>query len=95
MPKPCYRITAADVRVVHRWIRERLRNDAWPEDWPRLTAWDRFPYEMPTEKTLQRWCDRFLDAKQWNGCSPLGVYPKMAKSLNKIKALGGARGAVF
>jgi sulfatase modifying factor 1 len=30
-----------------------------------------------------------------NGCSPLGVYPKMAKNLNKIKVLGGARGAVF
>jgi hypothetical protein len=65
MPRPRYRITAADGRVVHRWIRERLRNDAWPEDWPRLTAWDKFPYEKPTVKTLQRWCDRFLDAKQW------------------------------
>src|SRR5205823_13694301 len=61
MPRPRYRITVADVRVVHRWIRERLRNDAWPEDWPRLTAWDKFPYEKPTEKTLQRWCDRLLD----------------------------------
>ena len=65
MPRQRYRITAADVRVVHRWIRERLRNDAWPEDWPRLTAWDKFPYEKPTAKTLQRWCDRFLDAQQW------------------------------
>jgi hypothetical protein len=36
MPRLRYRITAADVRVVHRWIRERLRNDVWPEDWPRL-----------------------------------------------------------
>jgi hypothetical protein len=36
MPRPRYRIIAADVRVVHRWIRERLRNDVWPEDWPRL-----------------------------------------------------------
>jgi siderophore synthetase component len=60
-----YRITAADIRVVHRWIRERLRNDAWPEGWPRLTAWDKFPYEKPTTKTLQCWCDRFLDARQW------------------------------
>jgi predicted HicB family RNase H-like nuclease len=65
MPRPRYRITAADVRVVHRWIRERLRNDTWPEDWPRFTAWDKFPYEKPTAKKLQRWCDRFLDAKQW------------------------------
>jgi hypothetical protein len=29
------------------------------------------------------------------GCSPLGVYLKMAQNLNKIKVLGGARGAVF
>jgi predicted DNA-binding ribbon-helix-helix protein len=65
MPRQRYRITAADVKPVHRWIRERLRNDAWPEDWPRLTAWDKFPYEKPTVKTLQRWCDRFLDAQQW------------------------------
>src|ERR671915_231564 len=65
MPRPRYRITSADVRVVHRWIRERLRNDTWPEDWPRLTAWDKFPYEKPTVKALQRWCDRFLDTKQW------------------------------
>ena len=65
MPRQRYRITAADVRVVHRWIRERLRNDRWPQDWPRLTAWDKFPYEKPTVKALQRWCDRFLDTKQW------------------------------
>jgi hypothetical protein len=65
MPRSRYRITAADVKVVHRWIRERLRNDMWPKDWPRLTAWDKFPYEKPTAKTLQRWCDRFLDATQW------------------------------
>ncbi len=51
MPRPRYRITAADVRVVHRWVRERLRNDAWLEDWPRFTAWDKFPYEKPTIKT--------------------------------------------
>ena len=36
MPRPRYRIIATDVRVVHRWIRERLRNDVWPEDWLRL-----------------------------------------------------------
>jgi hypothetical protein len=30
-----------------------------------------------------------------NGCSPLGVYPRMAKNLNKIKVLGGVREAVF
>jgi hypothetical protein len=65
MPRSRYRITAADVRVVHRWIRERLRNDVWPKDWPKLTAWDKFPYEKPTAKTLQCWCDRFLDATQW------------------------------
>ena len=65
MPRLRYQITAADVDVVHRWIRERLRNDVCPEDWPRLTAWDKFPYEKPTVKTLQRWCDRFLDAQQW------------------------------
>ena len=65
MPRLRYRITAADVRVVHRWIRERLQNDVWPKDWPRLTAWDKFPYEKPTVKTLQRWCDQYLDAKQW------------------------------
>jgi macrodomain Ter protein organizer (MatP/YcbG family) len=65
MPRSRYQIAAADVKVVHRWIRDRLRNDAWPEDWLRLTAWDKFPYEKPTIKTLQRWCDRFLDAKQW------------------------------
>jgi macrodomain Ter protein organizer (MatP/YcbG family) len=29
------------------------------------SAWDKFPYDKPTTKTLQRWCDRFLDAKQW------------------------------
>jgi macrodomain Ter protein organizer (MatP/YcbG family) len=65
MPRPRYRITAADVRVVHRWVRERLRDNTWPEDWPRFTAWDKFPYEKPTVKKLQRWCDRFLDTKQW------------------------------
>src|ERR671915_1158956 len=36
MPRPRYRIIAAGVKVVHRWIRERLRNDVWPEDWLRL-----------------------------------------------------------
>jgi macrodomain Ter protein organizer (MatP/YcbG family) len=65
MPRSRYQIAAADVEVVHRWIRDRLRKDAWPDDCPRLTAWDKFPYEKPTTKTLQRWCDRFLDAKQW------------------------------
>jgi hypothetical protein len=28
-------------------------------------VWDKFPYEKPTAKKLQRWCDRFLDTKQW------------------------------
>jgi hypothetical protein len=65
MPRSRYQIAVADVKVVHRWIRERLRKDAWPKDWPRLTTWDKFPFEKPTAKKLQRWCDRFLDAKQW------------------------------
>jgi hypothetical protein len=28
-------------------------------------AWDKFPYEKPTVKKLQCWCDRFLATKQW------------------------------
>jgi hypothetical protein len=50
---------------VHRWIRDRFRTRGWPEDWPELTAWDRFPLDNPTVKKLQPWCDRFLDATQW------------------------------
>jgi hypothetical protein len=42
MPISRYQIAAANVDVVHRWIRERFRNNTWPEDWPRLTAWESF-----------------------------------------------------
>jgi hypothetical protein len=65
MPRPQYQITKDDVRIVHRWIRDRFRTRGWPEDWPELTAWDRFPLDNPTAKKLQPWCDRFLDAAQW------------------------------
>lgn len=65
MPRPRYQITDEDVAVTHRWVRERFRTHGWPEDWPLLTAWDRFPLDKLTSKTLQRWCDRFLDAAQW------------------------------
>jgi hypothetical protein len=65
MPRPRYRITQDDVKIVHQWIRDRFRTLGWPEDWPELTAWDRFPLDNPTAKKLQPWCDRFLDAAQW------------------------------
>jgi hypothetical protein len=65
MPRPRYQLTDDDVAVVHRWVRERFRTHGWPEDWPSLTAWDRFPLDKPTTNTLQRWCDRFLDTSQW------------------------------
>lgn len=65
MPRRRYRITNDDVDIAHRWVRERFRKEAWSDDWPLLTAWDRFPLERPTAEELQRWCDRFLDADQW------------------------------
>jgi len=65
MPRPRYQLTDDDVAVVHRWVRERFRTHGWPEDWPSLTAWDRFPLDKPATNTLQRWCDRFLDTSQW------------------------------
>jgi hypothetical protein len=65
MPRRCYRLTSDDVPVVHRWIRAKFRERTWPDDWPELTAWDRFPLEKPTAKKLQPWCDRFLDHAQW------------------------------
>lgn len=65
MPRRRYSITAADVPIVHRWIRTRFRKRQWPADWPELTAWDTFPLDKPTAKKLQPWCDRFLDAAQW------------------------------
>jgi hypothetical protein len=65
MPRARYRIANTDIDIVHRWIRKRFRNHHWPQDWPEITAWDRFPMERPTAQALQRWCDRFLDATQW------------------------------
>jgi hypothetical protein len=65
MPRSRYRLVDDDVKVVHRWIRTRFRERQWPEDWPELTAWDKFPLEKPTAKKLQVWCNRFLDADQW------------------------------
>jgi hypothetical protein len=73
MPRRRYQLTDGDVAVVHRWVRDRFRNEGWPEDWPSLAAWDAFPLDKAASKkqqktlrtTLQRWCDRFLDAVQW------------------------------
>ena len=65
MPRPRYQIADADVAVVHRWIRARFRENTWPEDWPHLTAWDKFPLDKPTAKQLCTWCARFLDTAQW------------------------------
>jgi hypothetical protein len=65
MPRPRYQLTRDDVPVVHRWIRAKFREHRWPKDWPERTAWDTFPLEKPTAKTLQSWGNRFLDAEQW------------------------------
>jgi hypothetical protein len=65
MPQPRSQLTKADVSVVHRWVCERLRNEGWPRNWSSLTAWHPFPLDTPTAKTLQAWCDRFLNAPQW------------------------------
>ena len=65
MPRPRYQMTDDDVTVVHRWVRAKFRETGWPQDWPSLTAWDKFPLDHPTASKLQQWCDRFLDAAQW------------------------------
>ena len=65
MPRPRYRITDADVAVVHRWVRSKFRETTWPHSGPSRTAWDQFPLDHPTAEQLQQWCDRFLDAAQW------------------------------
>lgn len=65
MPRARYQLTRDDVPIVHRWIRMKFREKQWPDDWPELTAFDKFPLDKPTAKKLQPWCDRFLDAAQW------------------------------
>src|SRR6266571_2438257 len=55
MPRPRYQITDADVAVVRRWVRAKFRE----------IAWDQCPLDNPTTEQLQQWCDRFLDAAQW------------------------------
>ena len=65
MPRARYKISQNDVTVVQRWVRTKFREHQWPEDWPELTAWDKFPLGYPMANTLQIWCDRFLDARQW------------------------------
>jgi len=65
MSRPPYQIADDDVAVVHRWVRAKFRETAWPQPGASLTAWDRFPLDHPTASNLQQWCDRFLDAAQW------------------------------
>jgi len=65
MPRRRYQMADADVAVVHRWVRSKFRETTWPHSGASLTAWDQFPLDHPTARTLQQWCDRFLDAAQW------------------------------
>src|SRR5689334_16332274 len=65
MPRPRYQIADDDVAIVHRWVRAKCRETAWPRSGASLTAWERFPLDHPTATKLQQWCDRFLDAAQW------------------------------
>ena len=65
MSRPRYQMTDDDVAVVHRWVRSKFHETAWPHHDVSLTAWDQFPLDNPTTKRLQQWCDRFLDAVQW------------------------------
>src|SRR5437660_8837650 len=51
MPRARYRMTAADVAVVHRWVRSKFPETA--------------PLDHPTTAQLQQWCDQCLDAAQW------------------------------
>jgi hypothetical protein len=65
MPRPRYQIANDDVPIVHRWVRAKFRETAWPREGASLTAWERFPLDHPTATQLQQWCDRCLDAAQW------------------------------
>jgi hypothetical protein len=45
-------MTDADVALVHRWAQSKFPETA--------------PSDHPTTEQLQQWCDRYLDAAQWN-----------------------------
>ena len=67
MARPRYQLTDDDVTVAHRWIRDKFRSAGvdWPKEYGSATAYEKFPLENPTAKKLQAWCDRWLNAKQW------------------------------
>ena len=68
MPRKRYQFTDADVTTVHRWIRDKFRTqpNSFPKDrWGNLSAYDAFPFDKPTAKKLQVWCERWLEAAQW------------------------------
>jgi hypothetical protein len=95
MPRPRYKITQDDVSVVHRWVRTKFRENAWSEDWPDLTAWDKFPMDKPTAKKLRTWCDRFLDAGQWKQLHAVIRASRRDKSATRTVRLSRQASAVL